>query len=261
MTEIIKGNLKDVDFFDLVDLLSKAKYTGRLTFKTEDDEGEIFFDKGFLKAAKCSSKEGFEALLKMSSFEDGDFRFEDKITCEEQHFFDDTAIILDRVKEIESIKLAAGSEAKDKTIKLIPKKQEVSLGPVDWMVIALSQNFLSLEEIAAEIGVDINTILDIVNRLKDLGILELKERKSAGTKEDKKVPSMFWDSLKSELSCIIGPVAEAIIEDEVKFLGGRKEDFSADKLPDLVESLSEEIEDPQKRLDFQKKMLDLLKRL
>jgi len=52
-----------------------------------------------------------------------------------------------------------------------------------------------------------------------------------------------------------------VIEDEIESLGEIKERFPYDKISILIERISEEIDDPNKKIIFQKKMLEILKRI
>ena len=71
----------------------------------------------------------------------------------------------------------------------------------------------------------------------------------------------FFDELEQVLVQYIGPVAPYIIEDVLTDLGEDKENFEHEKVPLLIETLSREITDDKKRVDFQKDMLERIRTL
>ena len=71
----------------------------------------------------------------------------------------------------------------------------------------------------------------------------------------------FFEQLEQVLIQYIGPVAPYIIEDSLTDLGETKENFDKEKIPVLIEALSQEITDDKKRVDFQKDMLGRIKNI
>ena len=58
----------------------------------------------------------------------------------------------------------------------------------------------------------------------------------------------------------MGPMAPVIIEDQVAEMEERISDFPQDRAAELVEGISMEISDEGKRVDFQKEMLEVLRK-
>jgi transposase len=152
-------------------------------------------------------------------------------------------------------------DLENKALTLVPKEEKVILEPKEWLVIALSQKQLSLSEIVKKTNIDINTVLKIANKLEEKGLAELKEKIVIIAEGKKNVPPLFWEVLKRELATFIGPIAEIIVEDEIKALKEKKEDFPYEKLSILVEQVSKEIDNPAKIKAFKKRMIKLLKRI
>ena len=69
----------------------------------------------------------------------------------------------------------------------------------------------------------------------------------------------FFEELEHVLIQYIGPVAPYIIEDSLTDLGEGKDKFDREKIPILIEALSQEITDDKKRVEFQKDMLNRIK--
>ena len=269
MVEVLKGNLSQINVIDLLTLLTKAKHSGRLLLKTDKEQGAVFLNQGEIYAANFAGKKGYEALLKLTSLTQGNFSFQDELTTSERHFDESTKSILEKVNT--QLQAAVSARAlQNKVLSLIPKpaywrdrKEEVSLQPQEWMVVALSQKQLSLSKIATQIKMDINQVVKIANKLEKHGLAKLQDKEEImpQEKQQKYIPLLFWKTLKTELATLIGPIAEAVIEDEIESLGEIKEKFPYDKISTLIERISEEIDDPNKKIIFQKKMLEILKRI
>jgi len=262
VVEVLKGNLSQINVIDLLSLLTKARHSGRLFLKTDKEQGFVFLNQGEIYAANFGEKKGYDALLKLTALTQGNFSFQDELTTSERHFDEDTKSILEKI----NVQLQAAVSARvlqNKVLSLIPKGKEVSLQPQEWMVIALSQKQLNLSKIAKELRMDINQVFKIANKLEKQGLAKLQDKEEImpQEKQQKYIPLLFWKTLKTELATLIGPIAEAVIEDEIKSLGEIKERFPYDKISTLLERISEEIDDPDKKIIFQKKILEILKRI
>ena len=67
------------------------------------------------------------------------------------------------------------------------------------------------------------------------------------------------NNICSELVRVMGPVAPVVMADKIKSLGAATEDFPMEKIAELVEIISYEIQDEESRAEFQKGALDQLK--
>jgi predicted regulator of Ras-like GTPase activity (Roadblock/LC7/MglB family) len=100
----------------------------------------------------------------------------------------------------------------------------------------------------------------LTKRLKTLILAETKVK----TPDYAKVPSEltvngdFFTQMEHELTKVMGPVATLIIDDEVAALGAAKDAFPRDRLAELVEKVSSEITDEDKRANFQQTVLEAI---
>ncbi len=69
------------------------------------------------------------------------------------------------------------------------------------------------------------------------------------------------NNICSELVRVMGPVAPVVMADKIKSLGATNEDFPTEKIAELVEIISYEIQDERSRIEFQKGALDQLQHL
>ncbi len=75
------------------------------------------------------------------------------------------------------------------------------------------------------------------------------------------VGKAFLDRVQQELTRIMGPMAPVIIEDHVAEMDEKMSAFPRDRAAELVEGVSMEISDEGKRVDFQRTMLEILRRI
>jgi hypothetical protein len=74
------------------------------------------------------------------------------------------------------------------------------------------------------------------------------------------VAAVFFDKIEDALARAMGPLAMVIIEDEIVALGEDRKAFPRDRLADLVERVSISIKDDSRRLQFQRVMLEAMRK-
>jgi hypothetical protein len=75
------------------------------------------------------------------------------------------------------------------------------------------------------------------------------------------VNGTVFDQISVELARAVGPMAVLTLEEEIANLGEAREMFPRDRIPELVERLSQTIRDGTKRLRFQQIMLEAIRKL
>ncbi len=111
----------------------------------------------------------------------------------------------------------------------------------------------SLAAISKKTGLKMSSMREAVSKLLRLQLIEeVAEAISA-------VDADFMDTLRRELSLAIGPLAQILIEDAVNDLGQSVTRFPTRRAPELVESLSREIQREDKRAIFKQNMVRKIK--
>lgn len=136
---------------------------------------------------------------------------------------------------------------------------EVNLKPEAWRVLAQINGTRSVAEIARNLSMDENATVSIADALFKSQILEVAPGSAPPPGES--VDAEFFTEITRELARAMGPLASIIIEDEIVALGEKADDFPRDKLADLVERVSEAIKDNTKRVNFQRLMLEAIRKL
>jgi hypothetical protein len=143
-------------------------------------------------------------------------------------------------------------------IKINPNNPptESSLSSAEWQVITQVDGKKSLRNIIDILKLEENKGLELFYKLhqKDLIQIEIEAKTAEEIAGDK-----FFDKLEEVLVKIIGPVAVYVINDVLWELNETREKYLKDKIPLLIESISGEILDDNKRMQFQKEMLILIK--
>jgi hypothetical protein len=112
----MQGKLEDYSLIGLVQTLEQNEKTGVLNLYHSRDEGQIWFKNGDIYDAKLSSMENVEAILKMSTWTEGDFAiaFVDE-DYERKIFVDNQQILLDALQHM---------DLRNKLLNLLPPKDE-----------------------------------------------------------------------------------------------------------------------------------------
>ncbi len=134
---------------------------------------------------------------------------------------------------------------------------EVSLNSMEWAIITQIDGEQTIDEIARKLTFTLPEALQIFNALIEKGLIEVAKIKEV---EIKTVSSRFFNQLEKILIEFIGPVATYVINDSLMELNAERSQFPKTMVPELIELLSEEISDEAKKIEFQKQMLNLLKR-
>lgn len=135
---------------------------------------------------------------------------------------------------------------------------EVTLRSAEWAIITQIDGQKTVGEIANILAMSYEEAINFFVGLYDVGLLRLVTTRKS---EKHIVPDSFFEKLENELTRIIGPVAPYLIDDTLWNLDLNKDDFIAEKVPQLIEAISDEIPDEDKRIAFQQVMLDLIKEL
>lgn len=135
---------------------------------------------------------------------------------------------------------------------------EVTLRSSEWAIITQIDGMRSISEIALILSMSDDEVLTLFYGLFEKGLIELKTSEKP---VERLVDEKFFESVRSELIRIIGPVAPFLIDDVLWELGLKKNNYPLLRIPEFIEKVSDEIQDESKKLQFQKIMLENMKLL
>ena len=111
----------------------------------------------------------------------------------------------------------------------------------------------TLGALAGKTGLSMGAIRELISNLLNLGLIEKVEKQIVP------VDSVFFRHLLDELALAIGPIASVLIEDEVQDLGYNVKTFPTYLVTELVDRLAGEIKRADKRTDFLKNMVSIIR--
>ena len=111
----------------------------------------------------------------------------------------------------------------------------------------------TLGALAGKTGLSMGAIRELISNLLNLGLIEKVEKQIVPVDSD------FFRHLLDELALAIGPIASVLIEDEVQDLGYNVKTFPTYLVTELVDRLAGEIKRADKRADFLKNMVSIIR--
>ena len=119
------------------------------------------------------------------------------------------------------------------------------------LLIAIDEN-KSLYQIAEEVDMQATTLKTTLSKLLEQGLIEPVK------KDVPYLDRLFLEALRINLSKIIGPMAEILIEDVVADMKLKAVEIPANQAAELINNLSLEIPEEKNRIEFKKSMLTIL---
>ncbi|MBU1172136.1 MAG: hypothetical protein KKD44_21485 [Proteobacteria bacterium] len=132
---------------------------------------------------------------------------------------------------------------------------EVSLDSQMLNVLMHIDGVRNIGEVARVMKVDMHSLKETLQRLDRLNLIEA---------DVATVPTLdhnFFDFLANHLSIAMGPMAEILIEDEIREIGISKDKIPTHRAAELVDILAREIPRDEKKIQFQQIMLKKLKNM
>lgn len=108
----------------------------------------------------------------------------------------------------------------------------------------------SLGMIANKTGLSMGAMRKIIYKMLQLDLIEHVE--DAGLMLDKK----FFDYLDGQLSLAVGPIAKLLLEDTIISMRCSLTQFPEDMASELVSNLASQIDDKEKRSEFQRNVFN-----
>ena len=107
----------------------------------------------------------------------------------------------------------------------------------------------TLVQVSQKVGINSADLREAITKLIRMRLVESIERAVSIVDQE------FMEFLISRMSLAIGPLGEIIVEDGLEELGFTRNNFPSQRIADLVNLLSEEIQREEKRFEFKQVML------
>jgi hypothetical protein len=144
------------------------------------------------------------------------------------------------------------------TVKQEKPGKGLDLKSTEWAVFTQVDGEKTVQSIIDGLAFSEEEGLQIFYNLYAGGLIKVKDVRK---KEQDVVSPFFFKALEEILIKIIGPVAGYIIDDVLWEMDENREHLLKEQVPILTESISQEISDDEKRVQFQQEMLEIIKKL
>jgi hypothetical protein len=135
---------------------------------------------------------------------------------------------------------------------------DAQLKSSEWAIVTQLDGNQTVQKIIDNLNLDEDECLSILYTLFEKKLIQIQKIQ---TEDQIFVSDDFFEKIENSLVKIIGPVANYLIEDVMWELNESRENFEKDKIPMLIEAVSQEIKDEQKSVQFQQQMLNEIKNL
>jgi len=263
MAEVFTGDLSQIRLLDILNLLIHEGKTGKITLRKGGNLGEIFVENGRIIHGAAESSYGEDAVYLMMTWMIGKFSYTPDVLPDSRTIDTPTEQLLSQgvqqVQEWDRIKRAIPST--DTAFRLSSREdaEDIVLKTDEWNMLICLDGMKTVAEIARDLKMSEIETAKRLYRLLTANLIEIAERPHRSSKRI--VGKAFFDIVQRELMWVMGPMAEVVIEDHVADMDEQISAFPRDRSAELVEGISNEISDDGKRIEFQKKMVDILKKI
>lgn len=132
---------------------------------------------------------------------------------------------------------------------------EVSLDSQMLQVLMEIDGKKKLGEVAQSLQMSMKDLRTVVQKLHQLKLCEPAQDSMPVLKKD------FLDLLSSQLSRAMGPIADVVIEDEIREMGETANRFPAHRAAELVDLLARQILREERKVAFQQAMVKKLREI
>ena len=264
MSETLKGNLSQLKLVDIMKILCSSQRTGKLSLQNGEEIADIYFLSGAIIHAKYNMTIGENAIYAIFAWSDGIFTFHPNISVKNKTILTPPAEILKRAEAVDG-------EWED-VRKIIPNTNlvfkmsygtpsEISLNATEWNILRHINGIDSIREIAQKVEMALLDVSKAFCKLYQAGLIEMMGESISREERKTGIDPSIFQTVEKELAQIIGPLAPIVLDDHISGLGESRDAFPKEKMPELIELLSNEITDAKKMIDFQKSMLSVIKNI
>jgi len=119
------------------------------------------------------------------------------------------------------------------------------------LLIAIDED-KDISQVAGEAGMNLPSLRETLSKLLNLGLIEPIEKAVAC------LDTKFINTCKVMLSKAVGPMAAFLIEDTIAELGLSTSKIPVYRAAELISVLAREVPEDDKRIQFQKSMIDMI---
>jgi hypothetical protein len=126
---------------------------------------------------------------------------------------------------------------------------------LEWAVVSQLDGQKTVRQIAENLSLNAAEVEEIFKKLVTEDLLVLVSKPEANNI----IPTEFLKMINHEMTHLMGPVASVILEDVMEMMRISKDNFDSRNIPNLIELLTNQINDPVKQIEFQKNIYPKIK--
>lgn len=245
----------ETSLFEVLEQLTSMKTNGCLIIQTSTKTGEIYFKAGEISHSVVEALTGENALKQILGWNEIQIEFKPEKDTFSRSILRTTKYLLQdcqrRVQEWEEIKRVVSDYDTTYIISNENNAQNIKLLPDEWQIISYMDGNRTVSEIIELVNKDDFTVCQAIYKLYVNNLIKKIEFPSTVI-----VEPTFFDLLELEMIKYLGPIAAIILNDEISQLKFKRNRFPIFKVTQLIEKLSLEIENPNHRTEFLKKMIE-----
>lgn len=135
---------------------------------------------------------------------------------------------------------------------------DAQLKSSEWAIVTQIDGSQTIAQIIEKLDLDEDDCLSTLYLLFQKKLIQIQKIQTA---DQIYVSEELFNKIEESLVKIIGPVANYLIEDVMWELNESRDKFDKEKVPMLIEAISQEINDEQKSVQFQQQMLNEIRNL
>jgi hypothetical protein len=133
---------------------------------------------------------------------------------------------------------------------------EITVKSAEWKIMMQIDGAKTVQQISDELDIGEEELLPVLHNLYKNNLIKIKAKPVS---EYKYAGEEFFTGLETKLTSTIGPVAAYVIEEVMGELELKADELPVDRVALLAEAISNEIGDEDKRVEFQREMLKLIR--
>ncbi len=256
MAETLSGNISEMSLLQILKMLNSGKMNGCLAVTNSVADGEIYVKNGQIIHCTAGSSTGEIALLNMLGWIDGRFQFENSADTSQTSIKQNTELLLKegekKTEDWKKIKSVVRSMNMVSELVQGSNASGVNLTPMEWEIISQINGVRTISDIVDLTGKD---EFEVAKTIYNLTLTGLIQEKSSSRVQIQSVTANFFKTMEQELVTVIGPMARIIIDETIEKMGESRYNFPGSKIAVLVEKVSNEIKQEEKKLNFSQVMI------
>jgi len=261
MAQTFSGNISEMSLLEILKFLHSGKMNGVLRIKNRNELGEIFLKNGQIVHCVANSSQGDAAFQNLLGWLEGDFTFGSEAVAPERTIHTATEDLLSAgakmLDDLKSIRKLIPSTDVIFALAATSARENLNIRVEEWQILAQINGVRTVREIVEITGKDEYSVAKTLYNLFSQGLLD--PVRQAEPVKSARVPEDFFVKLEAELTRAIGPMAPIIIDETLDEFHESRDNFPTDRIAVLIEKVSSEISDENKKLRFYQSMIDSLK--